>query len=213
MKSFVKMICAAVLLSVIASGCSKEDETPMIQESFKQYKSAILNQDGFTAYYYVDSHTKAYYDDMLDKVMNASEYETKNMSLGSKVIVTMARHSISANTLRGMNGESFFIYAVENGWIGEESVSRLEIAVSNVDKNFAKTHIVDANGEAPFGFTFRKEDKTWRIDLTSMLPMTEMALEEQIKEIGIDEETFIRATLTQASGFQPDSSIWEPVNL
>lgn len=208
----LKVFFVTLLLAMIVSGCSKNDDTPMIQEAFKEYKSAILNQDGITAYYYVDSNTKTYYDDIYNKILNSSEYETKNMSLGTKIVVTMARHSINAQTLKSMNGKTLFIYAVENGWIGEESVSSLEIAVANVDKNFAKTHVVNQNGEAPFGFTFRKEDKTWRIDLTSMLPITEMALEQQIEQIGIDQDKFIFTMLTKTSGFQPDSSIWQPIN-
>ena len=212
MKSLVKMICATALLTLIAFGCSKVDQAPMVKESFQQYKSALLNQDGFTAYFYVDSNTKAYYDEILDKVMTASESETKNMSFGTKMIVTMARHSISNQQLREMNGEELFIYAVENGWIGKESISNLEITVSSIEKNIAETHVVNEEGEAPFGFTFRKEDKTWRIDLTSMFSRTEMVLEEQIKESGVDEDVFIYAMLTQTSGFRPDESIWEPVN-
>ncbi len=208
----LERILITLLLSLAVFACSNNNDTPMILESFGHYKSAISNQDGMTAYYYIDSNTKEYYDDILNKILNSSEYDTKNMSLGRKIIVTMARHSIDKETLMGMNGETFFIYAVENGWIGEESISNLEVKVSNIDNDYAKTHVINQNGEAPFGFSFRRENEVWRIDLTSMLPITESALENEISRIGINHNQFIYAMLAKTSGHKPDSSIWQPIN-
>jgi hypothetical protein len=119
--------------------------------------------------------------------------------------------AINEQKLLEMDGESFFIYAVDHGWIGEESVSRLEIVVSEIDKTFAKTHILTQEGEAPFGLTFRKENGTWAIDLTSIMNITESAIEKQIEQLGISENDFIVAMLTKTSGSRPDSAIWQPI--
>ena len=210
---FHKLIpLAVVILVLFVSSCSKENDPQAIMESFSNYKSAILNQNGELAYSFIDSNTKNYYDDIFDKVLNLSETETKKLSLLNRIAVTMGRHNIENDVLSAMNGKLYFIYAVENGWIGEESVSTLEITVSEVDKNFAKTHVVDENGEAPFGFSFRRENKKWCIDLTSMFPITDKILSQQIEKIGVSENAFIFAMLRTIAGYDPDPTVWQPVN-
>jgi hypothetical protein len=210
----MKLVKFFILIFVVImwAGCdSEEEETKMILETFASYKTAILNWDGITAYAYVDSNTKQYYAEMLKNALHLSEYETKHLSLNNKIVVTMARHTINEQKLLEMDGESFFIYAVDHGWIGEESVSRLEIVVSEIDKTFAKTHILTQEGEAPFGLTFRKENGTWAIDLTSIMNITESVIEKQIEQLGISENDFVVAMLTKTSGSRPDSAIWQPI--
>ena len=196
---------------IFVSACETDTEVKMIQESFENYRSAILNRKGELAYTLVDINTKKYYEKTINMILHLSEIETKKLSLLNKVNVLMARHRIEPDVLTKMSGKSFFVYAVDNGWIGEESVSNLQIEVVEINDNFAKTHIVTEEGEAPFGFSFRREDGKWRIDLTSMFSISNVAFSKQAENMGVSENEFIFMILESISGKKVESKIWNPI--
>lgn len=183
----------------------------MIMQAFADYRSSILDRKGKKAYELVDSNTKRYYDDIMRKILYATEKETKALSVMGRFMVVFARHQINPEDLAKMNGESLFVYAVGNGWIGRESVTTAQISISEINNDIARTHIVTPAGEAPFGYRFRRENKKWRIDLTSFLPITEMLIRQQIDETGIDENDLVFTMIRAASGFKPDAKVWQPV--
>jgi hypothetical protein len=132
------------------------------------------------------------------------------ISIGGVVWIIVLDHKTELNwrgikTLRdscgaGLRGHSFL-----------DSLLQLFRELADIDRNFAKTHILTQDGEAPFGFTFRKENGTWAIDLTSIMNITETAIEKQVERLGISENDFIVAMLRKISGSRPDSAIWQPI--
>jgi hypothetical protein len=179
--------------------------------AFENYRSAILNRDGVKAYSLVDENTREYYSISAKRALRLPEKETRKLNILDKINVLLARHSIDKSKLSTMNGKTFFIYAVDQGWISEESVSKIKIKVVTVNNNFGKSHLITEKGEAPFGFSFRKENGKWKIDLTSTFNITRMAFSQKIKQMGMQENEFLFLVLESNNGIKPNPSVWDPI--
>jgi hypothetical protein len=199
----------AIILSF--SAYASEDDDYSIMTTFENYRSAILNRDGVKAYSLVDKNTREYYSKSVNRALRLPENETKKLNILDKINVLLARHSIDRTKLSTMNGKTFFIYAVSKGWISEESASKMKIKVGAVNNDFGKSHIITEKGEAPFGFSFRKENGQWKIDLTSIFHISRIAFEQQIKKMDMQENDFLFLVLETNNGIKPSPSVWDPI--
>lgn len=182
-----------------------------VTSAFSKYRSAILNADADAAYRLVDSNTKNYYGEMLKVILYANKEQSSNMPATAKIFIVQSRHRIPAETLKSFDGEKLFKYAVSNGWIGKKSIASFEITDIEVNQDSASSKIKKGEKTAPFGFAFRKESENWKIDLTSILPMTESALKQAIKNANQAEDDFIFKAVETLSGKKVSPTVWDPI--
>lgn len=195
------------ICSVITPAHSNADA---VSAAFEKYKSAIISGDADTAIQMIDSNTKNYYKEILKVILYADETQSKTMPPLAKIALIQGRHQIPIDTLKQMSVKSYFSYAVKQGWIGKQSVSDIHIAEITVDQNVATSKISKGDKIAPFGFTFRKEDGLWKIDLTSILPASDRAFKQVIKNSGKNENAYIFAIIEKLSGKKVQESVWIP---
>lgn len=69
----------------VTNGQHREEK--LVQKSFDNYKTAILNDKGNEAVKYVDSRTIAYYEQMLELVKTADSSKIETLSILDKLIV------------------------------------------------------------------------------------------------------------------------------
>jgi len=104
-----------------------------------------------------------------------------------------------------------FIYSIDKGMIGKNSVMSLESGEVNIEGNFAQASII-ANGQtAPQKFEFYKEEGVWKLDLTALFTMSIVAFQKMIEQSGMSEREFIFRTLESITGRQPSEKIWQPI--
>jgi len=197
-------------------------EEKEIRDCFARYKAAILNQQGETAADCVDEKTIDYYRWAEFKVMMQDRKDMDKIPLLERILVLSLRHNVSYLELFkltqqgnriGSIGRTYFVYAVDNGLVGKESVEKVELTTVNVDSvdgKKAKTTVSSDGKKAPFGFDFVLEDGKWKMDLTSFFPIGEGALKAAIQQTGMSETQFILVMLEKSSGKKPNDSIWDP---
>jgi hypothetical protein len=167
------------------------NESDRIQETFDTYMQAILNNRGVLAYSVVDQSTKKYWEELFHKVIYSNKNEILEYRLADKFTITLARHLTPHAQLLAMNGQTFFEYAVNQGWVGKNSVSKLSLGDLGVSGNFAIGKAVVQGKIAPFHWHFYKEEGSWKIDLTEMLKIGEVSFIHLQKKSGKTEEAFI----------------------
>jgi len=110
------------------------------------------------------------------------------------------RHRIPPELLITMDGRKLFEYAVINGWVGKNSVTKLSSGKITVNGNFATSQVI-VNGEnTPLYFHFYKENSSWKIDISEMTKWGEGAFIHQQQNSGLSEQEFIFKLVQIVSG-------------
>ncbi len=207
----MKKLIFISLLILFYSCDNQTKEKAKITKVFSGYIKAILGDNGKTAYTLIDKHTKDYYKDMLRLSLIANKEKVKSLSLVNKLMVFALRHRLDKKKLISMTAKDLIIYAVENGWVGKNSVMNLEIGKITISNSFAKAKVIVSQKETPMYYHFYKESGRWKIDLTEMMKWGELGLKKVMEKSGKDEDQFIFSILEAISGKKVDSKIWKPI--
>ncbi len=209
----MKRTLIVLLLILFATHLSfgQKSEEKLVRKSFDNYKSAILNGRGEEALMYVDSRTLKYYEDILEQIIHADSAKIESVSFLDKILILSVRHRTSKEEILSFNGRTLFINAIETGMIGKNSVSNSEIGDVSVDKEFAKGQFVSKGKAVPFYFHFYKEDGKWKVDLTSVFFLGEIAFKKMLEDSEESENEFIFSILKLLTGKMPDNQIWQPL--
>jgi hypothetical protein len=202
------LLSISVLISPGAFSQKKEEK--LVRKTFDQYKKAILNQDGEEALKYLDGNTLQYYSDVLGYVRNADSLQLSKLSILDKVMVLIIRHNTPRETLLSFDGRSLLKYAVDQGMIGD-NVNSAEIGEIIIEENFAKGEVLSNGKGSSIYFHFYKENDQWKIDLTSIFDLTNMAFGGIIAQSGLEENVYLMQLLELMTGRAPDETIWKPV--
>jgi hypothetical protein len=190
----------------------QKSEEKLVKKSFDNYKSAILNDKGEEAVNYVDSKTIKYYSDILELVKTADSAKVETLSILDKLMVFTIRHKTSKNDILSFDGKSLLVYAIKSGMDGKNSVANNSIGEVIIESDFAKGQIIVNGQKAPFYFHFYKEEGQWKIDLTSLFPVSAMAFKKMADESGENQNDYLFSLLEMITGKKPGTEIWQPIN-
>lgn len=208
MKRTLTVLTLFVTLTYSLFGQKSEEK--LVRTAFDNYKSSILNDKGEAAVTYVDSRTIKYYDDILNLVKNAAVEKIETLSILDKLMVFTIRHRTPKEDILSFDGRALLVYAIKSGMVGKNSVVNNSIGEVTVDGDFAKGKFLSNKRETPINFHFYKEDNQWRIDLTSVFPISTNALKKMADESGQNESEYIFSLLEMVTGKKPGQEIWQP---
>jgi hypothetical protein len=204
-------LVALIFTSQLAlSAQEPQSEEELIRHAFVTYRGAILQQQGQSAVRIVNGATVQYYARMKALALEGQEKEVRQLTPMNKLMVLSLRHRVPADDLRAMTPEEAFIHAVNQGWIGKDSVLDSDIGQLQVFGNNASAEYVKSGKPTPLKYRFTKEDEKWKIDLTALMPVADQAMSMLIKKEGLDEDTFIVSLIEAVSGKKVLPSIWQP---
>lgn len=208
----MKALSILILLFISQFIFSQKSQEKLVRKSFEKYKSSILNDKGEDAVEYVDSKTINYYSDILEVVITADSLKIEALSILDKVMVLAIRHRTENEQIMSFDGKSLLIYAIEEGMVGKNSVANNSIGEVIINEEFAKGQFIANGQETALYFHFYKENKLWKIDLTSIFPASIVAFENMISQSGKAENEFLFEVLEMMTGERPSSEIWEPID-
>ncbi|MCL2328529.1 MAG: hypothetical protein FWC39_08470 [Bacteroidetes bacterium] len=207
----IKTFGILFLLIIGQSACGQKGEEKLVIKTFENYKAAILNDKGEDAIKFIDSRTIKYYSDMLELVKTADSTKIETLSILDKLMVFTIRHQTSQEDILSFDGKSLLIYAIESGMVGKNSVANNSIGEVTINNNFAKGQFITNKQKTPFYFHFYKEDNQWKIDLTSIFPVSVAAFEQVANESEMNQNEYLFLLLEMISGTKPRSEIWQPI--
>lgn len=212
MTTSIKSIGITFLITLGNIAYGQKSEEKLVKKSFDKYKSAILNDKGEEAVKFVDSRTIKYYSDILELVKNADSAKVETISILDKLIVFSIRHRTAKEDVLNFDGESLLVYAINSGMVGKNSVANNSIGEVKIEGNYAKGQFISNGQKAPFYFDFYKEDKQWKIDLTSLFPISTKAFKKMADDSGQNQNDYLFSLLEMITGNKPDIEIWKPIN-
>lgn len=205
--NFLKPVVLSCCL-VASSAWADEDS---IRRAFGEYRNSVLSNNGTAALSHVSASTVEYYGAIQQLALRATPDIVKQANIGDRLLILMVRHRVDAETLKSMDGQKLFVHAVNQGWIGKNGVEKLEIGSVAVRNGIARALMVAGGKRTPIQITM-KEEGTWRVDLTSILPVTNEAFGQAVANMGMSENDFILLTLDSLSGRTVPDTIWQPVS-
>lgn len=209
----IKIFGLLVLLIAGQFVYGQKSEERLVKKSFDSYKTAILNDKGDEAVMYVDSRTIKYYSEILELVKTADSSKMETLSILDKLMVFSIRHRTSNEDIQSFDGKSLLVYAIKSGMVGKNSVANNSIGDVTIDSDFAKGQFIANGQKAPFYFHFYKEEGLWKIDLTSLFPVSTMAFKKMADDSGQSQNDYLFSLLEMITGKKPGAEIWKPKNL
>lgn len=208
MKKTTLTLFNLTLLTILTFG---QSDGELVKKSFDNYKKSILQGQGEEAIKYVNSKTTDYYDKELNLAIYGDSATINDLAIIDKLTVFIARHKIPNHELIKMNGKEFFIYAVNNGMIGKNSVMTTQVGDVTIKDNVAHGQMISNGQKTPLFFEFSKESTEWKVDLTSIFPPTNIALGKMLEQQGLSDNEFIFQTLEALTGRKVTDDIWKPL--
>ena len=147
---------------------------------------------------------------MVDLALRADGETVRARNTIDKLMVVMLRHLVPLDSLEQMNGESLFVYAVDQGWIGTAGVINSDIGDVIVAGTHACANALSGGEETSLRWVFQKENGEWKQDLTSVMPAADQALTQITRETEVNEDEFLTGLIESISGKKVPDSVWGP---
>ena len=189
---------------------ARTNDLKLVKDTFNNYKKAILASDGKEAAKWVDKKTFAYYGKMLAMTLKADSAEVAVLPLMDRLTVLSLRHRVPMKDIAALDGKQLFIYSIDQGMVGRNSVANVEIGEVVLNGNSASGQLVASGEESPLYFKFNKEDGQWKLDLTSLFGPTTEGLQKMLVDQGMTENQFIFQALEMMTGKPVSDKIWSP---
>ena len=189
---------------------AQSTEQNSVKQTFTSYKKAILDGHGSEAVKWVDKNTLSYYEKMLAVTLNGDSAEVTALPLMDKLTVLSLRHRIPKNDIKNFDGKQLFVYSIDKGMVGKNSVMNVDIGEVKVEGNSADGQLVSNGQGSPLYFGFSKEEGQWKLDLTSLFGPTTEGLKKMLSDQGMTENQFIFQALEMMSGKPVTNEIWSP---
>jgi hypothetical protein len=198
---------AAAVLSWGQSG-----EESYVIESFIQYKAAILNNQGAKAVEFLDEQTVEYFGRILRQVWSADKESLGGESFVNRLMVLLLRHMTPAQVLLEMDAQALLVHAIDNGWVGKTDLEGQTVRDVSIKGNFARAALYQDDQATGLSFYFFKEDGRWKLDLVSLMQISNQALKEMAAQSGLEsEDAFILSIIESLSGRKVPSDIYKPL--
>ncbi len=187
------------------------DDQIEVRKIFEKYKSAILNDLPEQALHSIDNKTINYYKTILSAVKTADSSTIAGMSLVDKITVLGIRSRATKQQISAMQGADAFIFAIENGMVGKNSVVNNSVGEVSVHANFATGELLVKEQGTNVFFHFYKETEGWKLNLTELFDLGNMSLKQMLEESGKPEHEYLMEILSMLSGKTQSYEIWKPV--
>lgn len=187
-----------------------EDPVSLVRECFESYRRAIMTPDPDQAYALINENTKQYYSQMLDKSRYATSDEIQALTFLEKVFIVLIRQRVSTEKLTSFDTEGFFKHAVREGWVGRDNVEKVQLVNITTNGDTASSQIKTEKSALPFGFSFTREVDGWKIDLVSIIPLSNLAITHAINNAEQSESEILSELVEKLTGRPADPSVWDP---
>lgn len=200
------------LIVLSAFGCGSdqgaEDDVTAIRTCFDNYFAALKEGRGQDAADLVDSRTVAHYERMLDLARNADSATVAGLDAMDQIAVLSMRMVNSHGDLLNMDAREAIARSVSDGLMSDAGPEGIGLGNVEVNGNEAKAPLKMYGFPTPAKFTFRREEKGWRIDITSLFELSRQGMQQMAKTT--EGGNFVLQMLEESTGKTIPERIWHP---
>ena len=205
-RSLLVVICLSALATNSYALQTQIGAKQAIQNTFSQYRKALLERDSSGAADMVDSRTIALYAQILTDALNMPHEKLSQLDFISKFILLRVRHEFNRSQIEKMSGRDLFKLGVDRGWISNSTVTNVDrLARIEIDADKASASIPQAPGVT--ALYFQKESGQWKLALWQSFRIANLAMKAQVEKSGLTEEEFILKTINTLSSKKVNARI------
>jgi len=211
-----------ILLSMLASAllgaqpeAAPETEESRVQKVFRDYKQALMTGDGDAAAALVDEGTLDYFQGVQRLALSGSREEVSARSFIDRLLVVTMRNELEREVLESLELDDLLHHAIEAGWIGKASISRLDIGEVSIDGDEA-SGVALTGGQVPspedgdpLRYSFVREDGEWKFRFSSLVESLNHLITQFTAQLGTNEDDLIFTLVQAISGKQVLPEIWD----
>ncbi len=205
----IRIIIFSIILSWASMLHAQQEDS--IKKVFYAYQAALLEDRGTDAAMLIDTRTIAYYNNLCQLAIYGEKMEVQGLPLIDRIIVLGIRHRSSLEEIKEFDGFKMFVYAVNKGFVGKNSVADIEVGELTVKGDFAKGEHIAKGKVTPLFFHFYLEENQWKLNLTEMIPILNVMMAKMIKDQGATEDEYMLMIMEQMYGLAPDVDPWKPM--
>ena len=180
-----------------------------VERTFDDYRDAALAKDGERVAELVTDHTIDYYEGLVDLALRAEKAALRKESLIDQWSVLVLRQSASRRELEAMDGADAISFAIAEGLISEDAVSRLSLRRIAVDPRSRSATAETGDGE-DVQLEFEFDEGRWRIDIAALTEVAAVAFRDALKRTGLAKDRFLAALIESSTGKPFSPSLWKP---
>lgn len=162
-----------------------------MRAAFTTYTEAALGRDGAGVVAVTASPIFDFYERARQSALTATEDELAQQSLVERLTAYTLRAEVPVPALRDDSPQELVTTAVERGLVGDEGIRNVALGEVKVDGDEATGQLVAGGQATPLQARFLREDGVWKLDLTSLLEVSEDAFEAAAQQQGLDVEQLI----------------------
>lgn len=180
-----------------------------VRAAFETYRSALLAGDGAAAAAAVSAGTTGYFGEMQELASSAGPEEIGARPMIDRLFVTLVRVRVPRPQLLAMSGVDLLTYGVEEGLVGQETVSAVTLGTITIEGDTADATVVNQGKTTSGRFRFLEEGGAWKVDLLFLLNAADPALRQVAAAAGQDEDEFIFGRVAATTGKPVPPDIWQ----
>ena len=206
----------AVLLVAFALPFAAQAEPTSAEQSFADYKQALVAGDGATASKLTASDTHAFLNETLERALTMEEADLRALPLLDQISVLMLRHNMQPQELRAMTKSDPVAFAVDQKAFDMKEVEKLETDPFSVNGTMAQAKLSNLKGSPiPVNVHFKEEAGTWRFDLLATIAPFRAFFDSQAGLLNILNDSdgnsgAVPLIIHLITGRAPDPNIWNP---
>ena len=207
----IVMSLCALATDVLASAPlsqlhTQTPEPEEIQNTFSEYRKALLKGDSSKAAELVDKRTIEFYGQILTNSLEMPHRKLRQLDYLSKFLVLRVRHEFNKSQIEKMSGLDLFKLGIDNGWISPSTVSNVDRLVKIKVDLYKASASVSKFPNTP-AFYFLKESGQWKLALWQSFELVNLAMRLAVERSGLTEEEFIIKSINMLSSKKVDARI------
>ena len=155
--------------------------------------------------------THDYYEEIRTLALTADRARLKQLTLTWQMGILGMRLRLTAKQLTSMTGRDLFVYAVDQGWIGKDTVANQDIGKITVTGDHAHAPSTVGGKTTPLKMQFIRQDGVWRLDMMHMMKFANTVMDQLREQTGVPEDEFLDRVVATVTGKRLTDATWEPL--
>lgn len=205
-----KTLTIAILFLLTLSSCTTEQtDEEQITSVYKKYYTAMTDKRTDVMVECINSNTVTYYDEIVRKAQFSDSIELNSASLIDRTLALFVRHTVTPENLRNYSGKELMFFTLSKGINTQSGLPKIELKKVTVTGDMAEAGFLMDGQDYGNIVMFVKEMDNWKIDLSSMYNnFANDQFRQRMLQSGLSENNFIQMMVTNLSGIQMPSSLW-----
>lgn len=199
----------AAAVAAVAAPAPRPEELDELRRVFEAYRDATLRRDGEAAARLISDKTLERYEKMRVLAVEGSRCvdgqgkdceqvreRMRKAGLGERLMIALMLMRLGEQRLERLSARQLFVTAVNQGWVGRESIINSGMGELQVDAHgIASAPVLAEDLEAPLEWRFFKQSDGWKMDLGALMHYADSKLKQQALGKGLSEDAALEQLL------------------